>query len=141
MEDCLEAFIGATEMQFDNRVKFGVGYTACYNIISAIYDKIPISLKYEDLFDSKTRLKEIFDQYGSEIGKLSYVTHKRLPEDKTHTVSIIRLFKGQEILLSQKTSTTLLCHCQQTAAEEAIYKLGKIGFKKTLPEIYKIIMP
>jgi len=58
LEDVFEAFLGAIELILDNDSVVGVGYHCVYNILSKIFDKMFISLKYEDLYDSKTRLKE-----------------------------------------------------------------------------------
>lgn len=76
LEDVFEAFFGATETIVDERLGFGVGYHVCYGVIKNILDTEPISLKYNDLFDAKTRLKEIFDQYGSELGVLVYESQR-----------------------------------------------------------------
>ena len=71
LEDVFEAFFGATEYIIDRRIRQCAGYDICYNIISHILDKKYISLKYEDLYDAKTRLKELFDFYKNKgIGRL-----------------------------------------------------------------------
>jgi len=63
LEDVFESFIGATSVFLDDHFGYpGVGAQIVYNIIASLYDKIDISLKDEDLYDAKTRLKEIFDK-------------------------------------------------------------------------------
>ena len=62
VEDCFEAFIGATELLIDKRLKEGVGYCIVQNIITSLLNEFPFpSIRYEDLFDPITRLKELFD--------------------------------------------------------------------------------
>lgn len=75
LEDVFEAFLGCTEKLLDEAFRQGVGYAIIYDILSNIFDKIPISLEYEDLMDAKTRLKETFDLswIAAELGKLVYV--------------------------------------------------------------------
>ena len=80
LEDTLEAFFGAIEYIIDNKTLHGVGYAVVYDILSVIFDAIDISLKYENLYDSKTRLKELFDFYGEKIGSIKYIDTKN--EDK-----------------------------------------------------------
>ena len=94
LEDCFEAFMGALEQQIDEvccktdkagRFTSGGGYKICYNIIQNVLDKYPIcgglpnkdgvqigKLKYKELVDPKTRLKELFDLKRNELGKVKY---------------------------------------------------------------------
>jgi len=75
LEDVLEAFLGCTEKLLDEAFRHGVGYAIVYDILSNIFDKISISLEYEDLVDAKSRLKETFDLnwISEEIGEIVYV--------------------------------------------------------------------
>lgn len=62
LEDTFEAFVGCLVEIVDARTTKGVGYAIAYNIVCSFLDTIPISLKYEDVFDSKSRLKELYDK-------------------------------------------------------------------------------
>ena len=63
LEDTFEAFCGVTQWLLDSRIRIGVGYAILYSVLNSIYKEfVPISLRYEDLFDAKTRLKELFDR-------------------------------------------------------------------------------
>lgn len=78
LEDVFEAFIGVTKLILVEYFGFqGVGNQIVYNIIKSIFDKIDISLKTEDLYDAKTRLKEVFDKAETQFmfGKLRYKYH------------------------------------------------------------------
>lgn len=84
LEDVFEAFIGATQQILDNEYELGFGFTVICRILKGIFDEIPISLEYEDLYDAKTRLKEYFDA-NPKIGKLD---SKYDPQTRTVTLSI-----------------------------------------------------
>jgi len=60
-EDTVEALCGAISQILNKHTARGVGYVACYNLISSFLKEEPISLEYEDVFDAKSRLKEVFD--------------------------------------------------------------------------------
>ena len=71
LEDCFEAFFGATELIIDKKTREGVGYAICNQIFKGMVVGIPFpSIKYEDLFDPITRLKELFDYNFPNRGKL-----------------------------------------------------------------------
>jgi dsRNA-specific ribonuclease len=127
LEDVFEAFFGATEVLIDSRIRQGAGYSVCYAIIANILDTMDISLRYEDLFDSKTRLKEVFDFFGvSKIGVLVYDTEKI---DRIHKVKAIRRFQGTDTVLGEGSSS-LKVDAQQKAANLSFAKLDRIGFTK-----------
>ena len=48
----------------DKAFRTGVGYAIVYDILTDIFNEMPMSLAYEDLYDAKTRLKETFDHYN-----------------------------------------------------------------------------
>jgi len=75
LEDVFEAFIGVTKLVLVDYFGYqGVGNQIVYNIIKSIFDKKDISLKTEDLYDAKTRLKEVFDKESTRLlfGQLKY---------------------------------------------------------------------
>ena len=72
LEDTFEAFVGCTEYLLDKAYRPGVGYGIVYDILSDIFDEIPISLRFEDLLDPKTRLKETFDAFP-QLGEWAYI--------------------------------------------------------------------
>jgi dsRNA-specific ribonuclease len=86
LEDVLEAFFGTTEYLLDKKMKntiYGTGYAICYQIISKLLDNENISLKYEDLYDNKTRLKETLDMIRAKIRKeKDQVTYQYNPHSK-----------------------------------------------------------
>ena len=61
-EDVFEAFIGATEFLLDLRIRPGVGYAICYNILEAFFDGKYIGISYQELHPPISRMKELFDK-------------------------------------------------------------------------------
>lgn len=61
LEDCFESFFGAIVTVSDKHWEMGVGYSLAYSIISKLYTSYNLPLDYEQYFDYKPRVKEIFD--------------------------------------------------------------------------------
>ena len=134
LEDVFEAFFGATEFLIDKVIRHGCGYSICYNIIKAILDTTHITLKYEEIFDSKTRLKELFDYFGSDrIGTLKYTCQKN---DRIHYVNAIQEYNGHEKKIGSGYAG-LKNQAQQYAATQGLVYFKRKGMIKPLPEGYK----
>ena len=135
LEDVFEAFIGATEFIIDSNIKESVGYSVVYNILGSIFDKMDISLKYEDLYDAKTRLKELFDFCGSEVlGALKYETVK-CEGEKINRSNVYQIYKGRSYKLGEGIAS-LKGDSEQRAASFAIQNMKNRGYYKPVPEIY-----
>jgi len=142
LEDVFEAFFGATQKLVDSEIRMGVGYSVCYNIIQNLFEDMHISLKYEDLYDAKTRLKEVFDFFKETIGQIKY-ENERI--DRIQHVKVYRLFtdergKKQKILLGSG-SAALKPDAEQKAAARALENLNREGkFIKEVTGIYKTLI-
>ncbi len=126
LEDVFEAFIGAISWILD-QVKTGLGYAICYDILSNIFDTIDISLKHEDLYDAKTRLKEIFDVYKNELGQVYYKDEKN---DKIVTSTVYYIDKNRKTIILGIGHAARKIDAQQLASDVAIKKLKQIGYQK-----------
>lgn len=134
-EDVLEAFFGATEILVDKIVSVGAGYGICFHLFKNIMDPIHISLKYEDLYDPITRLKETFDIHRSVLwGQVSYENERR---DGLQYVSLYQWDRptGRRVLLASAHAPTL-DEAKQKAASLAIDLLAKKGIRRPIPEYY-----
>lgn len=134
LEDVFEAFFGATQLILDSHFKVGVGHSVCYSIIESLYNDIDISLRYEDLFDAKTRLKETVDFFKKRgFVKVEYETvnvSEKLKESRVYAfVNGSKLFVG-----SGKAS--LQIDAEQKASEFALKKLSEMGYYKPIPSDY-----
>jgi dsRNA-specific ribonuclease len=145
LEDCFESFIGVTEFLLDERTRPGVGYSIVYDILSSIFNEIDISLRYEDLYDAKTRLKELLDIH-SDLGSLVYQdvrgdkltvstlflvpigANKQFLGNKQPRKEWVRI--GQGTAAKQKDS-------QQNAAQRGLFYLNSQGYIRQVPEEYK----
>ena len=155
LEDVFEAFLGATERILDKRKRVGVGYAIVHDILTNIFNEMDISLLYEDLYDAKTRLKELFDMYENSLGPLVY------KEEKNDTVTFSFAYRVQGGKYAEKVeangkvsvnkkrivggtyikigegSAALKADAQQNAAASALRTLKKQGFSKTVPDVYQ----
>lgn len=134
LEDVFEAFFGATTTLLDSRVRLGVGYPICYNIIENLFNKMDISLKYEDLFDPKTRLKELFEYKKFNIGTIDYTSDVI---DRFHYARAVQKIRGRNIIIG-KGSATKKAPAEQKAAKQALAYMKRKGFEKPVSEAYKM---
>jgi len=85
LEDVFEAFCGALLENIDQKAPRGTGFAVVYAIIKSVYEMHPISLKWSQVADPKTRLKELYDQHKWEFSKL---TSWRKIREHLHSVRI-----------------------------------------------------
>lgn len=137
LEDVFEAFFGATEYILDSQIRNGVGYAICYNIIENLFNDIRISLKYEDLYDAKTRLKENFDYHKKiKSGILFNEKYETNKVEKINFVSVYNVYPDGRKNEIGKGSAALKEDAEQRAAENAIQNLKRSGIMKPIPEEY-----
>jgi dsRNA-specific ribonuclease len=132
IEDCFEAFCGVTEYIIDKITRNGVGYAIVYDILSNIFDDIPISLRYEDLYDAKTRLKEIFDK-NKQFGKLEYMNSKVDRITTTQLFMISQTGQRNQIGLG---SAAKQADAEEKAASEGIKYMKRLGIESVIPKEY-----
>jgi len=156
LEDCMESFVGCTEYILDKEFRPGVGYAIVYDILSSIFDKIHISLMYNDLYDAKTRIKELFDAY-KHLGTLTYVDnrHDALVESKAFRVPErcnckqpvknktgpgkrdFVLTPHKEWIFIGTGMASRKADAQQKAAAEGLKSINNKGYVKEVPDEYK----
>jgi len=163
LEDVFEAFVGCTEQILDQEYRPGVGYGVVYDILMSIFDKIDISLKFEDLYDAKTRMKEIFDAFGDSLGSYKFIDTREYSTDSEGTpfsTAIASLYqvppggnrhpikvsgpdgsesrpnRGWKLIGSASAPT--LKPAQQRAAEQGILTLNRLGYVKEVPMEYRL---
>lgn len=136
LEDVFEATLGVTEMLVDQHFGFGKGWELVYNVLKCIFDNMNISLKYEDLYDSKTRLKELFDMFGDKLGTLMYREEKEEVLNGLTTSRVYRQTPNRHKVLIGEGQASRKADAQQAAASIALVNLEKQGFKKHAPRVY-----
>lgn len=147
LEDCFEAFFGATEILIDKICGTGSGYGICYRILKSILDEQTISLRYEDLYDPITRLKETFDYYRPNIPGRSCpliwgnMLFENTRKESGQTIFLYQIDKNnnRKSLLSTATAP-LLDEAKQIAAEQVLQWIEKQGYKKPIPSYYENLL-
>lgn len=144
LEDCFEAFFGTTELIIDRKIKEGVGYTICNEIFKGILRESKAfsfpSIRYEDLFDPITRLKELFDYNFEGFGKLGKYSYEDLLENeetKLKTIQIVYTKLSGEKFIVGVGSGSLKEKAKAVAAEKALEYFRRQGFQKKAPYDYK----
>lgn len=157
LEDCVESFIGCTEYLIDNAFRPGVGYGIVYDLLSDIFNEMDMSLKYEDLYDAKTRLKETFDAHKL-LGTWKFIDTRENMDGSTHTIGHSILYrippssvkKPIEIKINGELRikpqpdwepigqgyASKKADAQQKAADQGINHLRTKGFSKDPPPEY-----
>lgn len=134
LEDVFEAFFAAVEKIIDLYTNtMGVGYRFCYTLVCHIMDQRDISLRFIDLVDAKTRLKEVFDYFGSNLGNLSYKCQKK--KRVFYTQVLLKNIKGKTSVIGEGKGSVKV-DSEQEASEQAITCLRERGFSRPIPESY-----
>jgi dsRNA-specific ribonuclease len=140
LEDVFESFIGVTEYLIDQRLYRGLGYIVCYTMLSHWFDTIPIDVSYEQLFDAKTRLKELFDVHKDVLGVMTYGYEKHPVTGHAH-VHITRTIPGEApVFLGEGSSEVSKAVAEQAASEAALATLAKQGYVRDIPSEYKSVL-
>jgi dsRNA-specific ribonuclease len=153
VEDVFEAFIGVTSIVADSTFGLGKGREVCYTVIKTLLEPLEIPISYDDLFDAKTRLKELFDRHAKELGTIRYVCRRieigEVPKDlltdnnrqweSLHYSEVYRCKGGSSYLLGRGVEK-LKIHAQMNASEQALVLLKEEGFVKELSSIYEPYM-
>ena len=160
LEDTFEAFVGCTEYLLDRAFRPGVGYGIVYDILADIFNELPISLRFEDLFDAKTRLKETFDAFPN-LGEWVYIDSREDVGEDGYTIARAVLYQAPPgtnpkpnrrktgpgkrdfeetpaqgwIQLGEGTSSTK-GDAQQKAATQGIERLKHMGYYRDPPVEY-----
>lgn len=130
LEDVFEAFIGATSIIVDCQMNaVGMGNVVCYKILEKIYDQIDISLAYENLFDGKTRLKELVDLFKTKLGSISYSFQK-----EGSNVRVDIMWNNEQVIGT--AADPIKIKAERLAAEMALDVLKEHGFEKKIQKEY-----
>ena len=97
LEDVFESFIGASELLLDTYFMIGVGNNILYDVMKSLLDEENISLKFEDISTSRTRIKEFIDKLNSlnklnKLGRESKYRYETLEDIQKKDNKIIRKF-------------------------------------------------
>jgi dsRNA-specific ribonuclease len=134
LEDVFEALFGAITYLMDYKIFTASGYAVVYAIVSNLFDEMDISLKYESLFDARTRIKELFDHY-KDIGELQYQTVKDNNNIFNTQVFLVKP-DGNKIYLGSGHAPTKNDSIHNSS-QQAINMLKTMGYSKQInPDEY-----
>jgi dsRNA-specific ribonuclease len=137
-EDVFEAVLGKIEILINNAWgnENGYGYGCVYSILENIFNQKVISLKYEDLYDPKTRLKELFDDKSFK-NRISDLNYQEIPNTLNNLTKIGVYCKLNSRIIQIGTgSAPLKKDAEQAGAKVALQYLENINIFKPIPEIY-----
>jgi dsRNA-specific ribonuclease len=133
LEDTFEAFCGVTSSVVNDATRQGIGFPIVYDILESVFNDMDISLAYDDLYDSKTRLKEIFDlkRFSDILGKLKYTCEKNATGVNVVTATANGNIIGVGTAYKKADA-------EQKAAAEGIKKVNSMGYIREPPLEYKL---
>lgn len=130
LEDVFEAFVGATEIiLIDAFGMVGVASQIIYNFIKPIFDAKEISFAPEDLYDAKTRLKELFEIRKNVPNPLAerYGVPKYIDASPPAATVTLRFTKDQRLIFHGNGNSKQQSH--KLAAQQAIDYFEKEGYR------------
>ena len=130
LEDVFEAFVGATQIiLIDAFGMVGVASQIIYNFIKPIFDAKEISFAPEDLYDAKTRLKELFEIRKNAPNPLAarYGVPRYFDSSPPATNVTLRFTKDQNLMFRGNGNSKQQSH--KLAAQAAISYFEKQGYK------------
>lgn len=129
MEDVFEAFVGATEIiLIDAFGLVGVASQIIYNFIKPIFDAKAISFAPEDLYDAKTRLKELFEIRKNVSNRLAeeFGAPRYMDASPPATSVTLRFIKGDGKVFHGNGTSKQQSH--KMAAQQAIDYFKRLGY-------------
>ena len=130
LEDVFEAFVGATEIiLIDAFGMVGVASQIIYNFIKSIFEAKEISFASEDLYDAKTRLKELFEIRKDVFNPLVNRYGKPRYEDASPPLTsvVLKFTKDQRLIFYGNGNSKQQSH--KIAAQAAIDYFEKEGYR------------
>lgn len=126
LEDVFEAFIGATSYYLDEKIRYGVGYAICYDILSSIMSSIKIETEFEELQDYVSKLNEF-----SHKNKQYVFEYESEKFDKLTTTSIYRIMQDGSKIKMGEGSAANKSNSKKAAAENVYKDLERRGIIKS----------
>lgn len=126
-EDVCEAFIGCTEFILNKKYEIGYGFFIITRLLKSVFDKCfpDISLEYDKLYDSITRLKQYMDlNRANGFSIRNEINQTIRTQVQMYEVKIHLLYARTDIILSEARGTDKT-QTEKESAELAIAYLTK----------------
>jgi len=125
-EDVLEAIIGVTSLILDEKLRYGVGYAICYDILSNIFNKyVIIETEFGELQDFVSKLNEFSNKYKQYNFKYDF-----FKDDRITITTIYRIMPDNSLVEFASGSAANKANSKQAAAIQALNNLKKMGLIK-----------
>jgi len=132
LEDVFEAFIGVTDIILTNHFHLsGIGHQIVKNFIDLIFNNKTISFAPEDLYDAKTRLKELFDnKTDANAIYIKFISpiYEEYRDVNSGLMATSLYFKNNKSIKFQGIGKTKPAR-EKNAAQQALDYLKRQGFK------------
>jgi len=128
LEDVLESVIGAIQREVRKWKRIGVGFGLVYTIMKRVLNKERMGLRRSDLYDYKTRVKEIFDRNRS-LGKMIWERKREDGDGDEEYGKSISILKCGRIVIGIGEGG-VKGSADQNACREALRKLKEMGYNE-----------
>lgn len=125
LEDVFEAFLGCLEHLVDEHIKLHKGYSIVYQLIEQLLDKKEFNTKYEDLWDAKTRIKELFDIRPNDKYWVNFTAIKK--QGETFFNCIVSVSINNKVFDIGSGIGRKKANSEQIACEDALKNLKNSG--------------
>jgi dsRNA-specific ribonuclease len=129
LEDVFEAFFGFTVHLLDENYMYGIGHGIVYDILASIFDDIDVSLEYNDLYDAKTRLKELFDRHRTKLGNFKHKIHMNDDSLNNKLTIYYHTYNGGFIIVGKCENEHIKGERVRKASEQALDFFHEQGFE------------
>lgn len=146
--DVFEAFFGCTGTLVDRHISRGIGYTYCYQLLESFLRHEQLPTSYEDLFDARTRIKEVID-INQDLGQLEFciqpapnpaIGNFGTADAGLHCSCVLMSpDQNRKTILSEAWGRTK-ADVVQRASEKAILALKNMGYERTVPNDLRLLM-
>jgi dsRNA-specific ribonuclease len=136
-EDVFESFVGCLENLINMKIGDFVGYGICYTFMKPLLDKEEVSLKKEDLYDSKSLVNQIATKYRQFIS----ITYN--PKDTGEEKNYRERFHSVLEIVERSSGKVIYTSSEETGADikEAEKKTAKHAWKSGIFEQIKKMYP
>ena len=139
LEDVFESFCAVVEIICDNKFGMGTGYSACFHIISKIFDEMDISIDYNSLYNPIMILKEIYDELvinGKRSKEDKLPIYSQEVRDGEHIVKVMDKPIGGNMTVMGIGKGKTIEIAKQNASKKGIEYFNLQGISKKIPEAY-----
>lgn len=141
LEDCFESFFGAIVTVSNKHWERGVGYSLTYSIVSKLYNAYNLPLDFEQYFEYKPRVKEIFDAM-----KWNF-KNESISKDYKKYIAKMTIYPKGDKTISPENAVEVEGYSFRSSEEASMYlykfilnTLKKYGIYEKVPNLYDVTL-